>query len=78
MICAASVLTGCADSTGAEPPVRSDLPPSLVTPCAAPVGLPERALSDQEVEVLWGRDRSALRACTSRHTGLVKSINTKG
>lgn len=74
MIAVASVLTGCAASTAVEAPVRPDLPPSLVTPCAAPVALPERALSDQEVEVAWGRDRSALRACASRHAGLVGAV----
>ena len=44
------------------------LPPSLTAPCAAPVPLPIRDLSDQEIEVLWGRDRSALRECGSRFT----------
>lgn len=35
-------------------------------PCAAPVELPDRALNDQEIEVMWGRDRSALRECGDR------------
>jgi hypothetical protein len=30
------------------------------------VVLPDRALSDQDIEVLWGRDRSALRECAAR------------
>jgi len=30
------------------------------------VVLPERALNDQEIEVFWGRDRSALRECGTR------------
>ena len=53
------VLTACTGSTDAEPPV----PPSLLAPCAAPHALPERALSRAEVEVFWGRDRTALRRC---------------
>lgn len=62
----ACLLTGCAASTGSEPE-RPPLPASIAAPCEPPVTLPERALSDQEVEVLWGRDRRALRACGSRH-----------
>jgi len=59
-------LASCA-STSAD---RLDPPPSLTSPCAAPARLPERDMTDQEVEVLWGRDRSALRACGSRLDGL--------
>ena len=51
---------------------RLDPPPSLLVPCAAPVRLPERDLTDQDVEVMWGRDRSALRSCGSRLDGLAK------
>ena len=32
-------------------------------PCDAPVALSERPLSDRDVEVLWGLDRSAWREC---------------
>lgn len=52
-----SLLSACGGSDYARP----DLPP-----CALPVALPDRALSDREVEVLWGRDRSALRECAGR------------
>ena len=41
-------------------------PPSLTLPCRSPVVLPQRDLTDQEVEVLWGRDRDFLRACGSQ------------
>lgn len=34
--------------------------------CADPTELPDRAINDQEIEVLWGRDRSALRECGDR------------
>jgi hypothetical protein len=63
----ACLLAASCASTAAERPLP---PPSLLVPCAVPVTLPERALSDQEVEVLWGRDRDGLRACGSRHAGL--------
>lgn len=45
-------------------------PPSLTSHCKAPVALPARDLTDQEVEVWWGRDRDALRACGSQLDGL--------
>lgn len=61
------LLSACGASINARP----DLPPSLLVPCDHPVTLPDRALSDQEVEIYWGRDRSALRACASRHAGLI-------
>lgn len=38
-------------------------PPSATLPCPAPVALPERGLSDRDVEILWGRDRRALLDC---------------
>ena len=64
-----SLLIVCAGCARDKPPT-APLPPSLLEPCPAPVPLPDRAISDQEVEILWGRDRSALRACGSRHLGL--------
>lgn len=50
-------LASCA-LTSARPPV----PP----PCDAPVTLPETALDDRQIEILWGRDRTALRICGAR------------
>lgn len=55
------LLAGCAASTPS-----AELPPSLTMPCQRPAPLPERALDDREVEVLWGRDRAALAACGDR------------
>ena len=51
---AALVLNACAASTTS---VKS------TDPCAAPVLLPERWLSDREIELLWARDRRALLNC---------------
>lgn len=67
-VCACLLLVSCA-STGADV-VAVSPPASLTVPCAGPVALPERALTDAEIEVMWGRDRSALRACGSRLAGL--------
>lgn len=60
----------CLASCGSISVDRALPPPSLTQPCSAPVTLPARSLTDQEVEVQWGRDRSALRACGSRLDGL--------
>jgi hypothetical protein len=69
----AFLLQGCGGSTPSEPLLP---PPSLVTPCAYPVVLPDSALNDQQIEVRWGHDRSALRECGSRHSALVDWVNT--
>lgn len=61
------LLAACSASTSVKAPAPS---PSLTSPCAAPVELPERALTMTEVEVMWGRDRSALRECGSKVDGL--------
>ena len=69
LLLSACLLTASCASTNVKPLLP---PPSLTQPCAAPVRLPARGLTDQEVEVQWGRDRTALRACGSRLDGLAK------
>jgi hypothetical protein len=51
------LLIGCGGPNYARPEVP---------PCADPVVLPDRALSNRDIEVMWGRDRSALRECVER------------
>ena len=46
-------------------------PPSLTAPCSAPMALPDTAMTQGQVEVAWGRDRSALRSCGGQLAGLV-------
>ena len=65
------ILASCGEDRPSEIPAP---PPSLTPPCALPQSLPERALSQSEVELLWGRDRSSLRSCASRHDGLADYI----
>ena len=64
----ALILAGCSSSYVEKPKP----PPSLLVPCDRPVRLPERGLSDQEVEILWGRDRDALNACGSKLAGIIE------
>ena len=68
--CLVAALTGCAsdDATAIAPP------PSLLLRCEAPLDLPSRDLSGAEVEIMWGRDRSALRTCASRHDALARIV----
>lgn len=57
LLSGALALAGCGGSTA---PVKS------ADPCDKPVLLPERWLSDAEVETLWRRDRVALLDCGMR------------
>ena len=59
----ACLLTACGVSAPARP---------AVAPCDAPVALPDRALSDRDVEVYWGRDRDALRTCAARLVAVIQ------
>jgi len=54
---AALALAGCGGSTAYV---------DSTDPCKEPVLLPERWLSDQEVELLWARDRRALLDCAGK------------
>ena len=65
-------LTACAASPSVKAPPP---PPSLIAPCRAPVALPDRGLSQGEVETLWGRDRSALRECGAKVNGLAAIVS---
>lgn len=73
-VCLAVALTGCAKN---EPPPQTPLvPPSLLVGCDPPQNLPDRDLTAVEVEVLWGRDRTALRQCASRQGGLAGLVTS--
>lgn len=52
-----SLLTGCGDSISVNP---------ILGPCMEPQKLPDRALSDREIEIYWGRDRAELRSCGAK------------
>jgi hypothetical protein len=73
LIAAPLALTACLGSTGADV-LRPAPPPSLTAPCPHPVRLPERELTQAEVERFWGRDRSALRACGGQVEGLAEWV----
>ena len=60
----ACLLAGCAASTPSIKPA--------VAHCPAPVTLPDRALTDQEVERFWSRDRASLLDCAGRLAAVIK------
>ena len=62
------VLTACGGLTVADLPAP---PPSLTAPCQRPIQLPVGPMSQVQVEVAWGSDRAALRACGEQLDGLV-------
>lgn len=68
-----SVLTACGESIGSvEPPVLTEPPSEFTRPCPRPVKLPERPLTQLEVETNWIEDRGRLISCSERHGALVE------
>ncbi len=64
-------LTACAGSIPSTDRLRLDPPEaSLTQPCSAATRLPDRTLTQAEVEAFWIRDRQRLAQCRSRHGGL--------
>lgn len=45
--------------------------PASIGGCPRPVALPDRALTQAEVETLWARDRAALVSCGWKRDALV-------
>ncbi len=46
--------------------VKPKLPAQAKIPCAKPLRLPSRALSEKETRDDWGADRASLRICEQR------------
>lgn len=74
-----SVLIACGDSiqSSSEPPVLTPAPTRLTLPCSGPVILPERELTQSQVEELWLRDRSALVECGLSKEALVEFYHNR-
>lgn len=59
-----SLLQACGDSIrSTEPPQLDPVPEALAAACPRPVVLPDRSLSQAEVEAFWLRDRQRLVEC---------------
>lgn len=66
----------CSTADQVQPVVRTqiierEVPAEAKKPCAAPVTLPDRDLTQREVTSLWGKDRTALRVCEGRRAAAV-------
>ena len=75
LITSLSVLTACAGSTRSNNNLQGVLTPApaeLVVPCASPITLPERELTQAEVERYWLKDRKNLVICKRQKDGVVK------
>jgi hypothetical protein len=66
------LLAACSGSAPARPVAP---PPSLTVPCAEPVRLGARDMTQAEVETAWGRDRTALRTCGDQHAALADYLS---
>ena len=72
------VLTACEDSIGqSKPPVIAGPGETLTEPCKPPIELPNRALTQVEVETLWRQDRANLIACGKQLQTLVEIIRER-
>lgn len=67
-----SVLVACSESIGfVEPPMLAGPPLEFSQQCSRPVDLPNRELTQSDVETYWITDRSELISCGERHQAIV-------
>lgn len=73
LIVSALVLTACAGSTKyTDGPTLTGADSSITGPCNRPVKLPNRALSQADVEKYWSRDRANLVKCAGEKAEVVR------
>ena len=77
----AAIASAC--STNDKPAVlktvyaEREIPPAAKVPCADPVVLPDRKLSETEAANYWGTDRTNLRTCEARRAAAVGGGNVQ-
>lgn len=64
---AALGLTACVGSTGSTKVLLTNAPAELLRDCKLPIRLPEKELTQADVEKLWGTDRASLVKCYKKH-----------
>lgn len=69
-----SIGTGCAVSTNSGKPILIAPDATLTRICERPVLLPDRGLTQAEVEAFWRSDRARLLDCRARHEALAAYI----
>ena len=79
LLALASMLAGCAGSTGSvEPPSLPPIDGRLMARPAGPTALPARALTDRDVELYWSADRRHLAQCADQAGTLITQIRIRG
>lgn len=53
------------------------VPAAATEPCADPVSVPDRDLTERETVSYWGRDRASLKTCEGRRRVAVDAIKER-
>lgn len=74
----ALIASGCS-TVPAEPTVRVEyvhpvLPAQALRPCARPVEIPDRPLSEEDATRYWLTDRQALKICETKRALAVEAV----
>jgi hypothetical protein len=90
LIACASILTGCGGLTASDrlrieaaaARAKSEIPAdrvdsALTQECDKAVQLPERQLSQAEIDFYWAQDRSSLQFCRVSKSGLIKVFRAR-
>lgn len=80
IVAALAVIVSACSSKPTAPVVRTEiirpvLPALVRQPCARPVDLLDRDLTQAEVTAGWGADRASLRACEARRKAAVDAVD---
>lgn len=80
---AVSAVIASACSPADAPRIKAEivapvLPAAARVPCAGPVALPDRDMTQGEVTAAWGRDRASLRACETKRIAVVAAVDSIG
>lgn len=54
-----------------------EIPAAAKVPCAPPVALPDRKLTEAEATNYWGTDRTSLRTCEARRAAAAGGENVQ-
>lgn len=74
------LIGGCTTAQRIPPVVKLELTPpdsALASPCRQPTAIPQRELTQGEVEALWSKDRVALSVCYKKHRGIIRYFETR-
>jgi hypothetical protein len=79
----AMIASACSTVPAPAPLVREEtvyppVPPAAEVPCAVPVAIPDRAISEGEATSLWLVDRRELVTCEERRAAAVAAMRPPG